>query len=690
MGATEDVRYGNLDCEGAANLHRWEMKNGKKVLLGCCTTAVSSGALHQGNVSPFAIELGDGESRTVLMENVLRDEVLGPSTRFNCTMGKTKRTQFGEKQYGKVLSETEVFNEEIPSNHLRKTPMSIFICERAANQKVTCSSVHERFFESQGSNGLLGHRSRAVAPQQLRLGGKGIVFTRTTPLDLSDLQENFTRMYQEETLDEAEEEPEPNAFRDDVAEEVNAAERVELELSRTVKSVLLWSGELYPGCETEEIFPQVSPKSPLVLTPQLQAHDSGNVVQELTGCIPNTSPTPPTNPLSIFGSPYSRKSRRVDLGQRRLFHDGDEQNKPWTVESAIVQPNDRFECGQEYLATESHSGDGDSDAMSEDSASSQELHVACELGGQGGNSLLQQNFSSSLTTVHVDDTAGCPVLVYTASPAVDMHKPKGACNELLSVDTVHNQTAHMGEKHSEQFVHTEQGIAWTSEFQLSHDSKVAEDDKDGGRAQVSAVQSSEQAPNMTLCEPNMLKTTVQSQASDKETHLSIQIPAVLEVENEKDVATVDMPIDQHGEAQHSSQGHDQVEPNLCGDVVFESAPSNSGVTPMKQQKQRRRPYDRKKQYINPLEAGTRWQGGKRVSTRIKSKPLEWWKGERMLYGRVHASLPTLIGIKHLSSDVLSPVVRRQKLRRHDSQVWCYKVDSFVPEEYNEMIRLAAL
>lgn len=102
---------------------------------------------------------------------------------------------------------------------------------------------------------------------------------------------------------------------------------------------------------------RTSHKSPLVLTPQLQAHDSGNIVKELTGCIPNTSPTPPTNPLSIFGSPYSRKSRRVELGQRRLFHDGDEQNKPWTVESAIVQPNDRFECGQEYLATESHSGE---------------------------------------------------------------------------------------------------------------------------------------------------------------------------------------------------------------------------------------------------------------------------------------------------------------------------------------------
>jgi hypothetical protein len=51
---------------------------------------------------------------------------------------------------------------------------------------------------------------------------------------------------------------------------------------------------------------------------------------------------------------------------------------------------------------------------------------------------------------------------------------------------------------------------------------------------------------------------LQLQASEKETHLSIQIPAVVEVENEKDVATVDMPIDHHGEGQHSSKGHDQV------------------------------------------------------------------------------------------------------------------------------------
>ncbi|CAK9264615.1 unnamed protein product [Sphagnum jensenii] len=185
----------------------------------------------------------------------------------------------------------------------------------------------------------------------------------------------------------------------------------------------------------------------------------------------------------------------------------------------------------------------------------------------------------------------------------------------------------MGEEHSEQFVHTEQGTAWTSEFQLSDDSK-AEDDKDGGRAQVSSVLSSEQAPNVTLCEPNMLKTSVQSQPSDKETHLSIQIPAVLEgILSFLTLLKLFVKL---------AFVLGFVDPNLCGDIVLESAPSNSGVTPIKQQKQQRRPYDRKKQYINPLEAETRWHGGKRVSTRIKSKPLEWWKGERMLYGRVHA------------------------------------------------------
>lgn len=41
--------------------------------------------------------------------------------------------------------------------------------------------------------------------------------------------------------------------------------------------------------------------------------------------------------------------------------------------------------------------------------------------------------------------------------------------------------------------------------------------------------------------------------------------------------------------------------------------------------------------VDPPDAGTRWSEGRRISTRIKSKPLDWWRGEKMMYGRVHSS-----------------------------------------------------
>ncbi|XP_021829193.1 centromere protein C isoform X6 [Prunus avium] len=47
-------------------------------------------------------------------------------------------------------------------------------------------------------------------------------------------------------------------------------------------------------------------------------------------------------------------------------------------------------------------------------------------------------------------------------------------------------------------------------------------------------------------------------------------------------------------------------------------------------------------------AGTLWQSGVRRSTRIKTRPLEFWKGERLLIGRIHESLPTVIGMKYAS------------------------------------------
>jgi len=36
-------------------------------------------------------------------------------------------------------------------------------------------------------------------------------------------------------------------------------------------------------------------------------------------------------------------------------------------------------------------------------------------------------------------------------------------------------------------------------------------------------------------------------------------------------------------------------------------------------------------------SGTSWNSGVRRSTRIRTRPLEYWKGERPVYGRVHQS-----------------------------------------------------
>ncbi|MED6137335.1 hypothetical protein PIB30_064066 [Stylosanthes scabra] len=75
-------------------------------------------------------------------------------------------------------------------------------------------------------------------------------------------------------------------------------------------------------------------------------------------------------------------------------------------------------------------------------------------------------------------------------------------------------------------------------------------------------------------------------------------------------------------------------------------------------------------------AGTSWEAGRRRSTRIRTRPLEFWKGERMVYGRVHNSLATVIGIKCISpgSDG-KPTM---------------KVKSYVSDEYKDLLELASL
>ncbi|XP_054784387.1 uncharacterized protein LOC129291177 isoform X2 [Prosopis cineraria] len=75
-------------------------------------------------------------------------------------------------------------------------------------------------------------------------------------------------------------------------------------------------------------------------------------------------------------------------------------------------------------------------------------------------------------------------------------------------------------------------------------------------------------------------------------------------------------------------------------------------------------------------AGTSWKSGVRRSTRIRSRPLEYWKGERPVYGRIHESLVTVIGVK-----CLSPGTADGKPKM--------KVKSYVAEKYKGLLDLAS-
>ncbi|XP_047310699.1 centromere protein C-like isoform X2 [Impatiens glandulifera] len=80
------------------------------------------------------------------------------------------------------------------------------------------------------------------------------------------------------------------------------------------------------------------------------------------------------------------------------------------------------------------------------------------------------------------------------------------------------------------------------------------------------------------------------------------------------------------------------------------------------------------------DAGTCWTSGVRRSKRIKTRPLEYWKGERFLYGRVHKSLTSVIGIKYISP---------AKGGGGDDKKPTFRVKSF-SDEHRELVELAAL
>ncbi|CAN6456420.1 unnamed protein product [Victoria cruziana] len=119
------------------------------------------------------------------------------------------------------------------------------------------------------------------------------------------------------------------------------------------------------------------------------------------------------------------------------------------------------------------------------------------------------------------------------------------------------------------------------------------------------------------------------------------------------------------------QKHHENETNVSSNPQNETSEATSKALGRKRSK--KMASDHRKSLLG---AGTAWKCGVRRSTRIRSRPLEYWKGERFLYGRVHNSLVTVIGVKY--SSPVDNIKNQTTL----------KVKSFVSDEYSHLLDLA--
>ncbi|CAO2208691.1 unnamed protein product [Urochloa humidicola] len=108
-------------------------------------------------------------------------------------------------------------------------------------------------------------------------------------------------------------------------------------------------------------------------------------------------------------------------------------------------------------------------------------------------------------------------------------------------------------------------------------------------------------------------------------------------------------------------------------VVTSSALSPNKAKGQKAQRRNRTKQSNQRKSLG--DAGLAWQSGVRRSTRIRSRPLEHWLGERFVYGRIHDTMTTVIGIKAYSPG--------QDGKR------TLKVKSFVPEQYSDLVAESA-
>ncbi|CAL0332374.1 unnamed protein product [Lupinus luteus] len=97
---------------------------------------------------------------------------------------------------------------------------------------------------------------------------------------------------------------------------------------------------------------------------------------------------------------------------------------------------------------------------------------------------------------------------------------------------------------------------------------------------------------------------------------------------------------------------------------------------LRSQKQRQSEAHKLSRRKSLAAAGTSWNTGLRRSTRNRTRPLEYWKGERAVYGRIHDSLVTVIGVKCMSPGTDGKPTM--------------KVKSYVSDKYKELLEFSSL
>ncbi|VAH61789.1 unnamed protein product [Triticum turgidum subsp. durum] len=123
----------------------------------------------------------------------------------------------------------------------------------------------------------------------------------------------------------------------------------------------------------------------------------------------------------------------------------------------------------------------------------------------------------------------------------------------------------------------------------------------------------------------------------------------------------------------------ETQPSMQDTNIEQTVDTRVPRSPNKGKLQKEGQRRKKRQEVNRRKSltafGLAWQSGVRRSTRIRSRPLQDWLGERLLYGRIHDTMATVIGVKSYSPSQDGKVELRVK--------------SFVPEQYSDMVAQAA-